>query len=85
MINCTFEGNTATDEGGAIWIKRGSVTNCTFTNNRATGSYADGGAICTWATISLTNCTFINNYGRDGGAVNLADPVINCTFINNTA
>lgn len=85
VINCTFDGNTATDEDGAIWIKRGSVTNCTFTNNRATGSYADGGAICTWATISLTNCTFINNYGRDGGAVNLAGPVINCTFINNTA
>ena len=85
VTNCNFDGNTASDEGGAIYLKKGSVINCTFTNNRATGNYGDGGAIYAYSMCNVTNCTFINNYGRNGGAVRTYGPVINCTFIGNTA
>ncbi len=40
--NCNFTGNTASGDGGAIWMYSGTVSNCNFTNNSVS---IDGGAV----------------------------------------
>ena len=68
----------------------GNVTNCNFTNNKATGTgnYDGGGAVYLQGTGSLTNCNFADNTANvDGGAVyfSYGGTVSNCNFTNNTA
>ena len=78
VTNCTFNSNAGynitgghddgnTGNGGAIYQVYGKlvVTNCTFTNNRA----SCGGAICglTADGTVLNNCTFTNNEAIDKG------------------
>lgn len=48
VINCTFISNTATKSGGAIRVQGNYVLieNCTFKNNKVSGSDFLGGAIC---------------------------------------
>ncbi|WP_462315449.1 right-handed parallel beta-helix repeat-containing protein, partial [Methanobrevibacter sp.] len=92
--NLTIKNANYTGNGGAIYFSQsGSVTNCNFTNNQATGSYPDGngGAIYFGEDSegSVTNCNFINNTATmDGGAVYIGashSSVANCNFINNKA
>ena len=95
-INCTFIGNIAKNDGGAIY--KSNATNCIFTNNTAkkggaiydgtatnctfTGNNADfGGAI--YAGNS-TNCNFTKNNAKEGGATKLVNAT-NCNFIENHA
>ena len=81
--NVNFRGN-----GGAIYFSQsGSVTNCNFVNNSATGEDSCGGAIMMYSG-TVTNCNFINNSAKnDGGAVFFYGEgnVTNCNFTNNTA
>lgn len=67
---CTFNGNTAYDDGGAIFVNTANSVNkfinCTFYNNTAGAgnpSKAQGGALFLGNAISheLTNCTVVNN------------------------
>ena len=58
VVNCSFVNNAAS-EGGAVYIKSGSVDNCSFENNSA---YNMGGAIYT-GSGSVVNCSFVNNRG----------------------
>ena len=64
IVDCTFESNKATSNGGALYISGGLVTveNCTFTTNNAT---SNGGAIY-WSGHSgtLNTSTFINNIAK---------------------
>ena len=90
VIKSTFIKNTASVRGGAIYFySYGEVTNCNFTNNKATGSDSDGGAIYFMYKGEVTNCNFVNNYASiKAGAVYFHDKiakVINCNFINNSA
>ncbi|WP_295618368.1 hypothetical protein [uncultured Methanobrevibacter sp.] len=95
-VNCTFIGNIAKNDGGAIY--KSNATNCIFTNNTAkkggaiydgtatnctfTGNNADfGGAI--YAGNS-TNCNFTKNNAKEGGATKLVNAT-NCNFIENHA
>ena len=80
---CTFDNNTSSGNGGAVWIdshqtinntsKGGNVTitNCTFLNNRAEGSSAStGGAIF---------------YSGSEGANSELLYITNSTFVGNNA
>ena len=61
--NANYNGN-----GGAIYFSgTGEVTNCNFTDNKAT---RDGGAVYFYqCTGSVTNCNFTDNTARYGGAI----------------
>ena len=62
--DCKFINNAAS-YGGAMFIYSGTVTNCTFIDNRAD---SNGGAVfMQYGTI--TACTFINNTSPHGGAI----------------
>ena len=81
--NVNFRGN-----GGAIYFSQsGSVTNCNFTDNKATGTNSWGGAIMFASTGEVTNCNFADNTATSGGAVYFSSDgeVSNCNFINNSA
>ena len=92
IINCTFEGCSATDNGGAI-VSRGAnnlkIIDSTFINCRA--NY--GGAIRILDNsreLLIDNCTFKNNVAsQDGGAISRYESssvdIINSNFEGNTA
>ncbi|MDL2324650.1 InlB B-repeat-containing protein [Ruminococcaceae bacterium OttesenSCG-928-A16] len=78
ITNSTFEKNTASDDGGALFFEDSSnsysltanVTNCTFAGNSGGGSDADtGGAVQLSLTCNanFSNNTFYNNTKRPGG------------------
>ncbi|WP_405279161.1 right-handed parallel beta-helix repeat-containing protein, partial [Methanobrevibacter sp.] len=89
--NVTFKNltiiNARYDGGAAIYFDHsGSVENCNFTNNTATGPASFGGAVYFHDTGTVTNCNFINNTAGDGGAVLIySGSVENCNFTDNTA
>ena len=67
IANVTFNNNTATNVGGAIY-STGTLTeiNDTFNNNTATNSSC---AIVNGGTLTVENSTFTNNNAADGGAI----------------
>ena len=99
ITSCTFSGNTAQDDGGAIH-KSGiggdlTVTGSTFTNNTATNSVpgdAEGGAIFaeTTGNLTVTGSTFTNNTATssagdaDGGAIKTTENSGNLTVTGST-
>ena len=100
VSNCIFDGNSASNGGGAIWNDINStltITNCTFTGNTASGGNggAGGGAVLNRSsnTMSVSRCTFVNNSANDdnagGGIQNFGQfsnaTVTNCTFNGNSA
>lgn len=65
LVGLTLANGSST-QGGAISNDKGRViaANCTFQNNRATGTTntpAEGGAIYSNADLQITNCTFNSN------------------------
>ena len=75
-------------DGGAIFIRGGSISNCIFTNCKAND---DGGAIAIWdKTGTISNCNFTNCHIKDndddydGGAIYLdkGGTVSGCNFLN---
>ena len=88
-------GSNSSDKYGAgmyNYYASPEITNCTFTNNSAGGSYYGyGGGMCNYYSSSpvLTNCTFTNNSASGGGGMYNSDsssPVLtNCTFSGNRA
>ena len=91
---CNFNNNFASLNGGAIYFNiSGSthiVTNCNFTDNKASDIYSYGGAILMHSG-TVKNCNFNNNIVLDrescGGAVFFWNwgNVSNCNFTGNTA
>ena len=84
VVNCTFIGNSA-GKGGGI-ATQGTVSNCTFIDNRADG-YFDGygGGIYIENPAIVTNCAFRNNVAAlmGGAMVNYGATVTNCVFSGN--
>jgi predicted outer membrane repeat protein len=82
---CTFTGNYANDNGGAILSAAGNLIDCTFTDNEA---YTYGGAVLC-GNLTLINCAFNRNKASAGGGVYVyfgsRATLKNCTFIANTA
>ena len=87
VTNCTFAGNSATDQGGAIYNQDGNpfVSKCRFETNSA----ALGGALAGPSSCMIDNCVFLGNSAIvSGGALYTRDfaacPVVkNSTFIDN--
>jgi len=68
ITNSTFSGNSA-QNGGAIFIARGTaqITRSTFVNNSATNV---GGGILSWTgTTKVSNSTFVGNSATQGGGL----------------
>lgn len=89
---CTFEANTGTRYGGAIWYESNSIAgrsvpiieDCLFLGNTAHG----GGAIGLWLNASprITRCTLVSNSdtGWGGGGIsciNASHPVLEQVLI----
>ena len=73
--------------GGGMYNESGSptVTNCTFSGNKA-GRW--GGGMFNAGSPTVTNCTFSGNYAwlSGGGMFNAGSPTVtNCTFSGNSA
>ncbi len=95
VTNCTFDNNSAPDDGdygyggGGIY-NQGilTVTNSTFDNNSAPADGYGGGINNNDGTLTATNCTFDNNSASFGGG-GIYDSgtmtVTNCTFDNNNS
>ena len=88
--NLTIKNANYNGDGGAIFFNSsatsGTVSNCNFTNNKATGEYREGGAIWIYSG-SVSNCNFTNNTATyHGGAIRFGTgTVTNCNFADNTA
>ena len=91
LANCTFVGNSASTDGGAmgnVALSSPTLDNCTFSGNFAGD---DGGAIDNdESSPDLTGCVFTGNSAAfDGGVMNNSDgsspTLVNCTFEGNTA
>jgi len=96
LINCTFRFNSADEHGGGMCHKSDrsnlSLTNCIFSNNRATGQRGHGwggGVHISGAKGTLDNCIFDGNLAKEGGGAYLSDTVglvlQDCAFIGNRA
>ena len=86
--NLTIKNANYNGDGGAIYFSSsGTVSNCNFTNNKATGLNSWGGAIY-MSSGSVENCNFTANQATvDGGAVYFYNQgtVTNCNFTDNHA
>ncbi len=99
FIDCLFESNQASDEGGAVYcgsaggggnLSSPTLSGCTFMNNSATES---GGAIFHdnpgGGSITIEQCTFTGNStaNHHGGGVYVTDhaTVTECLFCANSA
>lgn len=87
LINCTFDGNEAQRNGGAIFNNNVvNLINCRFSNNSA----PDGASVCTGpnSLVDFKDCRFENNKsdGSGGALSNHGEFKVNDTqFINNSA
>jgi len=72
LDECTFTGNSAIEDGGAIQITgEPIIINCTFSGNSANRG---GGIFFTWgAKMTMANCTFTGNSASTGNAL-ASDP-----------
>ena len=97
LRNCTFSGNWASGDGGAIYVDDGrlELMDCTFRANGAGTSVSQvrgtGGAIRNDATgqLTLSGCKFYSNFaGSQGGALDNnkgSTTLTRCLFLQNHA
>lgn len=75
VINCTFTGNSANLHAGALLCNGtgGTISDCTFNDNFASGEESFGGAITIYGNdYKIINCNFTNNHVSDyGGAISV--------------
>ncbi|MGH2645587.1 MAG: hypothetical protein ACRDE2_16675, partial [Chitinophagaceae bacterium] len=84
----TVTGGNGNDGGGIININVSPViSNCTFTNNKA--SFNGGGIYNDHSSPVVSNCIFSNNNAGNGGGIcndsSSAPALYNCNFYLNTA
>jgi hypothetical protein len=87
--NIASSGETIGANGGGIYNQESSptITNCTFTRNKA--RYGSGGGVCNfwYSNPVLIDCTFTNGYGEWGGGIacneNSSPTIKNCTISGN--
>ena len=70
IVDCQFNGNTATSHGGGLYAQRVYALRCSFTHNLANGN---GGGIYLTSTSNnspyLSNCLIANNTAANGGGL----------------
>ena len=70
MENSIFTANIADSDGGAAFMGEGTITNCTFVDNKAKDATEEGGAIYIPHAGSVTNCKFDGNSAKESaGAI----------------
>ena len=87
LANCTFAGNSATEDGGGMFNYQSSpaLTNCIFWGNSAENG---GGIFGLYFDGTLANCTFWGNSATWGGGIYnfYSSPgLTNCTLAGNGA
>ncbi len=89
ISHCTFEGNEAFGDGGAIrnWHEGDvKINDCTFRKN---SSSDHGGAIFNYGNLEVADSRFESNTAKNhnGGAIATDNKLLvkNCVFIDNTA
>jgi predicted outer membrane repeat protein len=94
ISSSSFVGNTATNQGGGVWMMGSptTITNSTFSGNAVSGTdYSKvGGAMTLYSATKILNSTIANNRaGWVGGGIsadsNAAVSVKNTIFYKNTA
>ena len=92
--NCTISGNSAWSNGGGIYngeAKSCIITNCTITDNTATGDSSEGGGVYHYYNCAavITNCTITGNSVKKGGGgvydYNVPSRITNSIIWGNTA
>ena len=88
LASCSFSGNTADSQAGAMYNNNSSptITNCSFNGNSA--SNLGGAMYNNNSSPTITNCSFSRNTSTQGGAMynDTSSPTItNCSFSGNTA
>jgi len=83
VSNCTFVGNAANRDGGALSLCYGPVTNCNFIGNFAGD---DGGALH-WCYGAIKNCIIRGNWAnqKGGGLYKCNGAIVDCIITGNTA
>lgn len=84
ITNSTFANNTAMEGGGAIAVANGAslvINGSQFTGNRATNTYAQGGAVVNRedASTTITGSVFHQNSSSRGGALSLESGTLSVT------
>ena len=89
IVDCQFNGNTATSNGGGLYAQRVYALRCSFTHNLANGN---GGGVYLTSTSNnspyLSNCLIANNTAVNGGGVWIhqgATRIENITVVHNLA
>ena len=86
---CSFVGNVATAEGGAIaaWTDLGGGLVEVRASQFVSNSAQSGGAAFVWGPAVFSDCSFESNTAGIGGALRLADQadVSDCSFVGNTS
>ncbi len=93
ITNCLFENNTASGDGGAIYISKSGNTkdvlieNCSFVNNSAESGGGAAHIIMTNTEKCLINiCTFVSNSAHMSSVIHLSSDntnITNCRFEKN--
>ena len=87
VVNCDFEGNVTTGDGGGLNINGGDVSGCRFFGNSA----QNGSAIHAFQGVPMVqNCVFFHNRATISGtlfldSVHSGSVVGSCTFSGNRA
>ncbi|MEM6764724.1 MAG: choice-of-anchor Q domain-containing protein [Bacteroidota bacterium] len=90
ILDCTFKGNTAGRDGGAIMLSPGDgttkISRSYFTENSSTEE--DGGAVGAFAkSIEIDNSVFFRNSAQRGGGIYVGEDgtlnMANSTFFSN--
>jgi predicted outer membrane repeat protein len=89
LINTTLSGNTASDDGGAIYSSFGTVTLTGATVSNNTASQSGGGIYNEGGPMVIGTSIFSGNTASGGGAISshttATTTIINTTFSDNTA
>ena len=83
-------GSVVADNGGGVYMYKGTVRDCVFSNNNVSGYAHGGGMYCFAVTGVIQRCTFVGNTcGAFGGGLYLYQAsntlVDDCVFKTNTA
>ncbi len=89
ISGCWFEGNSADQRGGAVYLAGGAATriveDCVFRNNHALGG--SGGGLKIYVSTEITGCTFFGNSAGSSGAalrVNSGDVSLENSIVANS-
>lgn len=88
LRNCRFAGNSASGDGGAIYInrvaKRIVVERTTFIGNAALAAGRGGAVFHHLNDIAFVDCSFLDNSAWNGGAAYFTEQTTGALFVNCT-